>query len=294
MAAMDMDEQMRELGAGRVFFDYGPVSMVVTAERDGEGDTELCRSAFPVIDGCLRELRPVLEMLRRYPPQVELEKLAGTGRVMAQAVLATGDPWLTPMAAVAGSVADAVADYLWEQGATKVAANNGGDVAIRLAPGEKLGLGVLFDMSKPGGVDQVFRLKPEHGVGGVATSGLGGRSLTTGIASGVTVFSSRCATADALATLLADRSYIDSPAVQTCLAAEVDPDSDIADLRVVTGVGPLSEEEKLTALRQVVAEARKQYEKGGLLACVATVQGMTTLFDPKGILKGPNIMKNPQ
>ena len=131
-------------------------------------------------------------------------------------------------------------------------------------------------------------------MGGVATSGLGGRSLTTGIASGVTVFSSRCAMADALATLLADRSYIDSPAVHTCLAGELDPDSDIADLRVVTGVGPLSEEEKLTALRQVVAEARKQYEKGGLLACVATVQGMTTLFDPEGILKGPNIMKNPQ
>ena len=59
-------------------------------------------------------------------------------------------------------------------------------------------------------------------------------------------------------------------------------------------MGPLSEEEKLTALRQVVAEARTQYEKGGLLACIATVQGMTTLFDPKGILKGPNIMNNPQ
>ena len=193
-----------------------------------------------------------------------------------------------------GGGADTVADERGEQGAAKVAANKGGDVAIRLAPGEKVGLGVLFDMSKPGGVDQVFRLKPEHGVGGVATSGLGGRSLTTGIASGVTVFSSRCAMADALATLLADRSYIDSPAVRTCLAGELDPDSDIADLRVVTGVGPLSEEEKLTALRQGVAEARTQYEKGGLLACIATVQGMTTLFDPKGILKGPNIMKNPQ
>ena len=287
------DEQMRELAPGRVFFDYGPVSMVVTAERNGEGDTELCRSAFPVIDNCLKELRPSLEMLRRYPPQVELAALTGAGRTMAQAVLATGDPWLTPMAAVAGTVADTVADYLWEQGATKVAANNGGDVAIRLAPGEKLGLGILFDMSKPGGVDQVIRLKPEHGVGGVATSGLGGRSLTTGIASGVTVFSSRCAMADALATLLADRSYIDSPAVHTCLAGELDPDSDIADLRVVTGVGPLSEEEKLTALRQVVAEARKQYEKGGLLACVATVQGMTTLFDPEDILKVLNIMNNP-
>ena len=86
------DEQMRELAPGRVFFDYGPVSMVVTAERSGEGDTELCRSAFPVIDNCLKDLRPSLEMLRRYPPQVELAALSGAGRTMAQAVLATGDP----------------------------------------------------------------------------------------------------------------------------------------------------------------------------------------------------------
>ena len=77
---------MRELAPGRVFFDYGPVSMVVTAERSGEGDTELCRSAFPVIDNCLKDLRPSLEMLRRYPPQVELAALTGPGRTMAEAV----------------------------------------------------------------------------------------------------------------------------------------------------------------------------------------------------------------
>ena len=274
---------MRELAPGRVFFDYGPVSMVVTAERSGEGDTELCRSAFPVIDNCLKDLRPSLEMLRRYPPQVELAALSGAGRTMAQAVLATGDPWLTPMAAVAGTVADTVADYLWEQGAEKVTANNGGDIALRLAPGQKLDMGILYDLNRSG-VDRVVRLLPEHGIGGVATSGLGGRSLTTGIASSVTAFSARCARADALATLLADRSYIDSPAVHTCLAAELDPDSDIADLTVVTAVDPLTEAEKRKALDQVLAEAELQYRRGGLRACVAAVQGMTATFDPEKIL----------
>ena len=202
---------------------------------------------------------------------------------MAEAVLATGDPWLTPMAAVAGSVSDAVADSLQSRGAVKVTANNGGDIALRLAPGQSLGLGVLYDLEK-GGVDRVVRLTPEKGVGGVATSGLGGRSLTTGIASGVTVFSARCAQADALATLLADRSIIDSPAVHTCRAGELDPDSDIADLTVVTGVDPLTEEEKAKALSQVMAEAELQYERGGLIACIATVQGRTAVFDPGKIL----------
>lgn len=275
---------MQDLKPGQVFVDFGPVSMVITASRNGEGDTQLCRAAFPVIAACLEDLRPSLEMLRRYPPQVEPERLTGAGAAMARAVLDTGDPWLTPMAAVAGTVADAAADFLFAQGAEKVTANNGGDIALRLAPGQSLGLGVLYDLER-GGVDRVVRLSAEKGVGGVATSGLGGRSLTTGIASGVTVFSRRCAQADALATLLADRSCIDSPAVHTRLAGELDPDSDIAGLPVVVSVEPLSREEKERALEQVLREAEEQYRRGNLLACIATVQGVTVTYDPNGILE---------
>ena len=275
---------MQNLKPGQVFVDFGPVSMVITVSRNGEGDTQLCRAAFPVIAACLEDLRPSLEMLRRYPPQVELEQLTGAGETMARAVLRTGDPWLTPMAAVAGTVADAVADFLFAQGAEKVTANNGGDIALRLAPGQSLGLGVLYDLER-GGVDRVVHLTAEKGVGGVATSGLGGRSLTTGIASGVTVFSRRCAQADALATLLADRSCIDSPAVHTRLAGELDPDSDIAGLPVVVAVDPLGREEKERALDQVLREAEEQYRRGNLLACIATVQGVTVTYDPNGILE---------
>ena len=274
---------MQELAPGRIFFDYGPVSMVVTTIRSGEGDTELCKEGFGVISNCLGELRPALEELRKYPPQVDVSKLSGTGLVMANAVLGTGDPWLTPMAAVAGTISDAVADYLHGRGAEKVAASNGGDVALRLAPGESLNLGVRCDLSQEC-VDLVVRLTPEKGVGGVATSGLGGRSLTTGIASGVTVFSERCATADALATLLANRSYLDIPAVHTCLAGELDPDSDIADLKVVTHVDQLTDAQCEQALDQIMEEAEKQYRSGGLIACIATVQGKTRRYDPNRIL----------
>lgn len=274
---------VRELAPGQVYFDYGPVSMVVTAMRNGAGDSALCAAAAEVVENNLRTLGQSLDMLRRYPAHVDPEVLTGTARQMADAVLATGDPWLTPMAAVAGAMSDAAADFLWEQGAEKATANNGGDIALRLAPGQKLDMGILYDLNR-NGVDRVVRLLPEHGIGGVATSGLGGRSLTTGIASSVTVFSARCARADALATLLADRSYIDSPAVHTCLAGELDPDSDIADLTVVTAVDPLTEAEKRKALDQVLAEADLQYRRGGLRACVAAVQGMTVTFDPEKIL----------
>lgn len=276
---------MRALAPGQVFFDYGPVSMVVSALKEGIGNTQLCKSAFGVIDDCLKELRPVLEILRRYPGQVDPDALRGLPEVMARAVIDTGDPWLTPMAAVAGSIADAVADYLEGKGCEKVTANNGGDIALRLAREQRLTLGVVCDMSV-GTVSRTVLLTGESGVGGVATSGLGGRSLTTGIASGVTVFSTRCAKADALATLLADRSYIDSPAVHRVPAAQLDPDSDIADQQVVVGVDALTEEERERALGQMLAEAERQYQKGGLLACIATVQGKTICFDPKEILPG--------
>jgi len=278
-----VDDHVRILCPGQVFFDYGPVSMVVSATREGRGDTELCRSAVHIIEAGLGELRLSLEMLRRYPPEVEREGLSGVALAMAQAVLAAGDPYLTPMAAVAGSLSDAVADYLQAQGAEKAVANNGGDIALRLGAGQSLSLGILYDICSSG-VDQVVCLKTGKGIGGVATSGLGGRSLATGIASGVTVFSERCADADALATLLVGRSYIESPAVHTCRAGELDPDSDISELQAVVGLEPLSTGEKARSLEQVIAEAKLQYHRGGLLACIATVQGSTTRYDPKGLL----------
>ena len=272
---------MEVLAPGHVFFDYGPVSMVVSAMRGGVGDTDLCRSAFEIIDGCLKQMRPVLEVLRSYPESVDPDALCGLPAVMARAVAATGDQLLTPMA---GSVSDAVADHLAAHGAEKAVANNGGDIAVRLADGQNLKLGVVYDLAA-GTVSRTVCLTNRSGVGGVATSGLGGRSLTTGIASGVTVFSARCAEADALATLLADRSCLDLPAVHTVLAGELDSDSDIADQQVVVGVDPLTEAEKEQALDQVMKEAKLQFGKGNLLACIATVQGRTAVFDPNRILE---------
>ncbi|MEG1857736.1 MAG: hypothetical protein RR216_03280 [Pseudoflavonifractor sp.] len=284
------EDAVRDLSPGQVFFDYGPVSMVVTAMRDGNPETILCRSAFSVIEAKLGELSAVLPLLMQNPRHIDPAQLTGTPEVMLRAVLATGDPLLTPMATVAGVMSDAVADYLFSQGATKVIANNGGDIALRLAPHEHVRLGIVTDLAR-GTVDQVLDLPGSAGVGGVATSGLGGRSFTLGIASAVTVFSARCVAADALATLLANKTYLDLPAVHTCLAGELSPESDIADLMVVTSVDPLTPPQIDRALTQALDEAALQYQKGNLMGMTATVQGRTVCFDPLHLFNDqPNII----
>lgn len=272
-----MDEAFRILEDGRVFFDYGPSSMVVTARCGDEVLSELAASAFPFLRDSLSEIAAALPVLRQYPQGMDYSDLTGLPRVMAEAVLATGEPTLTPMAAVAGTVADAIADWIFARGADLVAVNNGGDVALRLGEGRSIRMGILPDLS--GSVTSVVEIRAEDGIGGVCTSGLGGRSLTRGVAGGVSVFSRRCAVADACATHIANCSYIDSPRVHTCLAGDIEPESDIASLRIVTAVDALLPEEKRRALAQVYAETERQWKNGNLVRVYADVQGERMTFE---------------
>lgn len=275
-----MDDFLRTLEDGRVFVDYGPTSMVITAKNGEENLSELGRAAFPVIKESLAEIAEALPVLRRYPAESDYSRLSGLPRVMAESALAVDEPTLTPMATVAGTIADCVADWIFARGADFVLVNNGGDIALRLEKGKSLRMGILPDLN--GKISQVVTIRAEDGIGGVCTSGLGGRSLTRGIASSVSVFSARCAIADACATHLANCSYLDSPRVHVCRAFEVDPESDIADLTVVRSVDALTEEEKQRGIRQILTETQRQYSKGNLLFMAADIQSCSTWF-PKQI-----------
>lgn len=241
------------------------------ADKDGEPLTELCCRAFDVIDNALKEIAAAMELLRLAPPLIPAGCLSGLPLKMFEAVAAVGEPSLTPMAAVAGTVADAVADWLFAQGATRAMANNGGDIAVRLAPGTSVKMGIASSLAD-NTVDRAITIRAEDGIGGCATSGLGGRSLTRGIAEGVSVFSERCSLADALATHLANSSYVPSAQVSVRKAREVAPDSDIGDLDVVVSVGTLNRKEIKQALKQVEREAERQKKKGNLVAFCARVQ----------------------
>ena len=151
--------------------------------------------------------------------------------VAAVRVLDEGD--FTPMAAVAGTFAELIAEAVLAAGADRVIVNNGGDIAARAAPGERVRVGIVSDLASR---RVTHNLDLADGrAGGVATSGFGGRSLTKGIASAAVAVAASASVADALATALANATYAAHPAIERCLAEELDPGTDIRGHVVTRG-----------------------------------------------------------
>ena len=113
------------------------------------------------------------------------------------------------------------------------------------------------------------------GIGGVCTSGLGGRSFTRGIASAATVFADRAAIADAAATAVANATFVKTSAVRRWLADAIDPDTDLKGVEVTTAVGILSDREIEMALGQGITRAEDLVNRGLIKgACVAVKSTM--------------------
>ena len=275
------------LNDGRVYVDYGPVSMVMMASKNGVVQTELCSEAALIIPDLLAEISKKRHYLSQYPETIDTSCLTGLPLRMVQSVKQINEPTLTPIASVAGTLSDALADWLYDRSADKVIVNNGGDIAIRLGENQSVKIGILpnVEISK---LENTVTIRAEDGVGGVCTSGLGGRSFTRGIANAVTVFSKRCCIADACATHLANVSYVHSAEVITELAGNLLPDSDIADLEVVTQVGKLTPEEVSQSLVQIKQESMRQHELGNLIAVYADVGGVAMQWEPNEIAQVNN------
>jgi len=199
---------------------------------------------------------------------------------MIESVSAVGDEDLTPMAAVAGTIADEVADFLFVRGMTKVMVENGGDLSVRLKGDESVTVGI-----RPGvdvlEISHVIAPEPGRTSWGVATSGLGGRSLTRGIASAATVVAETASLADAAATAVANASSVEDAQVVRRPAEEVDPYTDIRGLLVTVKAGPLSEAKKSMALEQSIRRAEELISRNVILGAFVAVQGkeaMTTYF----------------
>ncbi|MDR3591155.1 MAG: UPF0280 family protein [Negativicutes bacterium] len=227
-------------GPGTVRLDYGPTQMVIQAEGPGLAEGlagDAARYAMKLIG----ELAAVKKAAAS--PQ---HAIGDTGafpevlRRMVTAVRASGDADLTPMAAVAGTVADLTAEYLQDHGATKVIVNNGGDIALRLAEGYSVEVGIAPAIDAP--PTHVLTVKAGDDIGGVTTSGLGGRSFTKGIATAAVVAAKTAALADACATSIGNATFAAHPAIKLVRAEALDPLTDIAGHLVVREVGPLPPE----------------------------------------------------
>lgn len=244
------------LGDGSVLVECGPMRMFIEASKDGNPRPEECREAAQAAMGFLEQIARDRSYLLRPALDSEEPKVGSLAHIMWQAARLVGDPDLTPMATVAGTIADATADLLADRGMTRVVVNNGGDLAIRLKRGESVSVGIRPDV-RQSGISHRVVLTAEMRIGGVATSGLGGRSLTRGISSAATTFARDAARADAVATALGNATYVADPSVTRVPAESVDPATDLRGLDVTISVGDLSDEVIDRALDQALLRAEQ-------------------------------------
>jgi ApbE superfamily uncharacterized protein (UPF0280 family) len=164
--------------------------------------------------------------------------------------------FITPMAAVAGAVADEILGAMTAGRALRRAyVNNGGDIAIHLAPGERFETGIVGDIAKPK-ITATASIAAADPVRGIATSGWRGRSFSLGIADAVTVLARDGAAADAAATLIANAVNVAHPAIARKPARDLDPDSDLGEHLVTVEVGALD----ARAIGEALARGRRAAE----------------------------------
>ncbi len=193
-------------------------------------------------------------------------------RRMVDAVWPYRDVFVTPMAAVAGAVAEHVLALMVEAAPLRRAiVNNGGDIAIHLAEGQSVRAGVVGDLSLPR-MDATIEITSGDPVRGIATSGWRGRSQSLGIADSVTVLAPSAAMADAAATMIANAVNIDDPAIERLPACEVRDDSDLGDLPVTVAVGLLPSQKAALALENGARRAAELQARGLIAAAYLQLQ----------------------
>ncbi len=223
----------------RRHFQHGPIDLVIECFGDSAECARAYEQAWVRFAAILPELVRELPILRRRVTAPPCPLTGPVARRMWHACLPFARDFITPMAAVAGAVADDVLAAMLEGRALRKAyVNNGGDIALHLAPGENLTAGIADDPQK---ADIFSRgvIAHDDPVRGIATSGWKGRSFSLGIADAVTVVARDAADADAAATMIANAVNIEHWAIERRPARDLDPDSDLGDLPVTVAVGPL-------------------------------------------------------
>lgn len=263
---------VQRLAGERLHLSHGPIDVVLRCWGEPEAVRIAEAAAAAVFPSILPGLVAELPVLRR--PMAERPRVAHpVARRMVAACKPFAPIFLTPMAAVAGAVADALlAEMLRAAPLSRAYVNDGGDIALHVAPGEALAIGLAADPASLA-MDGALRVTAGSGIGGVATSGRRGRSLSLGIADAVTVLARDAATADAAATLIANAVEIDSPAVRRAPARSLDPDTDLGDRLVTLDVGALTPAEVVSALDAGLARAEAFRASGHVLGAALRLGG---------------------
>jgi hypothetical protein len=259
----------RTADGSRLHLQHGPIDLIIEAWGDPAEIADAYRRAWDRFRPLLDELVAELPTLRRSLDDGLPGPASPVGRRMAAAVRPFADRFVTPMAAVAGAVADEICAAMVAGGDLRRAyVNDGGDIALHLSPGETFDVGLVPVPQRPAllGKATVHAHEP---IRGVATSGRHGRSFSLGIADAVTVLAADAAGADAAATLIANAIDLPGhPAIARVPASELEPDNDLGSRLVTTDVGPLSADDVAQALAAGVREAERMRAEGLLAAAV--------------------------
>ena len=186
--------------------------------------------------------------------------------------------FLTPMAAVAGAVAEEIlASMVASARLSRAFVNNGGDIALHLSEGASYEIGLVNRPDAPK-LFSTAKISYWDPVRGIATSGWRGRSFSLGIADAVTVLARSASAADAAATLIANAVDLPGhPAIVRVPARDIQPDNDLGEKLVTRGVGPLAPNEIAAALDAGVTTAERLAADGLISACALHLQRHTRM-----------------
>ena len=265
-------ETVEVLPNGTVFFDCGPMRMFIQVSEQGKALVELAKEGAKKAREVLEDLALFLPVIKKKAQELDVEgDYPEIVRRMIEATRMMEEPDLTPMAAVAGAASDAVADFVILRGGTKIIIDNGGDIALRLREGEVARVGIKTDIHARH-PSYVISIHEAMGVGGVATSGLGGRSFTKGIASAATVLSRTASYSDAAATVIGNFTNVEDLHIKRSLAEHIYPDTDIVGEWVTVEVGELPQEKIEEALKHGLSKAESICRKGLIKGAFVAVQ----------------------
>ena len=280
--------QIRMLPDGRrLHMQDGPIDLIV----EGFGEAREIQAAYHSAAGrfvtVLDELCGELTFLRQ-PTTVDGPQPEGSvARRMVDAVRPYAPTnFITPMAAVAGAVAQEILEAMTAAAnLSRAYVNDGGDIALHLAAGEKFVVGMVDLPDRPR--NPTFRKSRNVGhplfgsttiefsqpIRGIATSGWRGRSFSLGIADAVTVLADTASMADAAATIIANA--VDLPGnskICRMRACDLAPDSDLGERLVTRSVGQLSSHEICEALSAGVRTAESLLHASLIRAAALNLQ----------------------
>ena len=226
----------------RLFLRHGPINIVL--EAIGIDKDLAYQNVKEYFETLLEQLVLDMELLKK---EVVFNRKFNNkiSQSMQDATERYSPTFITPMAAVAGSIADNILRVLINNtNLEKAYVNNGGDVSFYLNKNQimKTSLAAIPNM--------IAEIKYKDKSRGIATSGWRGKSFSRGIADSVTVLADNAAMADAAATMIGNAVDIyNHPKIKKQPANEMYEDSDLKNLLITVEVGLLTKVEIKEALK---------------------------------------------